>query len=231
LGAREEQLRVTGNLKYDYALPPTASEIEWLDAMRARLGRESANCVIVMGSTMKGEEAGLLEAFRKVRSAVPQARLILAPRHPERFDEVADLLKQSGLRFLRRSQMNANTEAVDIILLDSMGELRTVYSLAAVAVVGGSFLPYGGHNPLEAAALGKAVIFGPHMSNFQEMSDLFVREMAACRCSLEDLPPVLIDLLGNADARRSLGDRALITLNRNQGAALATLDMLLSSIS
>jgi 3-deoxy-D-manno-octulosonic-acid transferase len=230
LGAIEKRVQITGNLKFDYALPTKEAQSEWIDLIRASLGYESGGYVIVAGSTMKGEESIILDAFQKILSAIPQARLILAPRHPERFDEVADLACQSGSKFLRRSQLGRGTQDAEILLLDTMGELRAVYSLASVAVIGGSFLPFGGHNPLEPAALRKAIVFGPEMSNFKEISDLFVRESAACRCSANDLPRVLIDLLKDREKQNALGERAYDTLRRNQGATVATLNLLLPYI-
>jgi 3-deoxy-D-manno-octulosonic-acid transferase len=101
-------------------------------------------------------------------------RLILAPRHPERFNEVADLIQKTGMTFLRRSVLpDQNSQGVQVLLLDTIGELRKVYSLASVAIIGGSFLPFGGHNVLEPAALGKAILFGPDMTNFREIAALF----------------------------------------------------------
>jgi 3-deoxy-D-manno-octulosonic-acid transferase len=231
LGATEKQLRITGNLKFDYALPANEANSEWLDLISASLGQESGGHVIVAGSTMKGEETIILDAFQRIVSDIPQARLILAPRHPERFDEVADLAYRSGRKFLRRSQLGNDSQSAEILLLDTMGELRAVYSLASVAVIGGSFLQYGGHNPLEPAALRKAIVFGPEMSNFKEISDIFVREAAACCCSTDDLAHVLTDLLKDREKQHALGERAYDTLRRNQGATLATLNWLLPYIS
>jgi 3-deoxy-D-manno-octulosonic-acid transferase len=230
LGAIEKSMRITGNLKFDYTPPARAAQGEWIDLIRASIGIESAGYVIVAGSTMKGEEVIVLDAFQKILAAVPQSRLILAPRHPERFDEVADLIRQSGRKFLRRSQLSKDGKTEEILLLDTMGELRTVYSLASVAVIGGSFLPYGGHNPLEPAALRKAIVFGPEMSNFKEIADLFIRESAACRCSADDLPRVLIGLLKDVEKQNAFGARAYDTLRRNQGATDATLNLLLPYI-
>lgn len=131
---------------------------------------------------------------------------------------------------MRRSQLGSDLQDAEILLLDTMGELRAVYSLASVAIIGGSFLPFGGHNPLEPAALRKAIVFGPEMFNFKEISELFVRESAAFRCTLDDLPRILIDLLKNPELQNAYGERAYNTLGRNQGAAAATLDLLLPYI-
>jgi len=230
LGATEKQLRITGNLKFDYALPAQDAESDWLNLIRASIGPESRGHVIVAGSTMKGEEAFLLDAYHAIHAIIPQARLILAPRHPERFDEVAVLAQQSGRKFVRRSQLGADPQNAEILLLDSIGELRAVYSLASVAVIGGSFLPFGGHNPLEPAALRKVIVFGPEMFNFKEISELFIRESAALRCTLDDLPRVLLDVLKNPELQNAYGKRAFDTLRRNQGATAATLNLLLPYI-
>ena len=137
------------------------------------------------------------------------------------------------MSFCRRSQLgNSNCPGgTDILLLDSMGELRALYSLAAVAVVGGSFLPHGGHNLLEPAALGRAIVFGPEMSNFREMAALFLRENAARQCSSADLSAVLRELLGNSQAREMLGQRAASTYKQNQGATGSTLSFLLPHLT
>jgi 3-deoxy-D-manno-octulosonic-acid transferase len=155
--------------------------------------------------------------------------MILAPRHPERFMEVGEMLAQSGIPFRRRSELSRSPNtAVDVVLLDTIGELRCIYSLASVAVIGGSFLtPFGGHNPLEPAALGKAIIFGPHMSNFKEIAGLLIREQAARQCPLQDLPAILLQLLRDPRARRLLGERAADTVRRNRGAVQNTLALIL----
>ena len=131
---------------------------------------------------------------------------------------------------MRRSQIGSDLHDAEILLLDTMGELRTVYSLASVAVIGGSFLPFGGHNPLEPAALRKAIVFGPEMFNFKDISELFIRESAALRCTIDDLPRVLIDVLKNPELQNAYGERAYDTLRRNQGATAATLNLLLPYI-
>lgn len=229
LGAEEPQVKVTGNLKFDFAAPNIEPAGDLLSAIRACLGLDSGNHAIVVGSSMKGEEGPFLEAFRKVRESAPEARLILAPRHPERFNEVADLLVKTGIPFCRRSQLGMSGDAAgrEILLLDTIGELRAVYSLAVVAVIGGSFMPFGGHNLLEPAAMGKAIVFGPEMSNFKEMASLFLRGQAARQCALESLPAALIELLKNRGARNLLGQRAAAACRENQGATAATMAFLL----
>ena len=231
LGAAEDQLEVTGNLKYDFEPPDLESHRELLGLIRRSLALTAETPVLVVGSTMKGEESVFLEAYRRVLSSVPATRLIIAPRHPERFGEVAELLGNAGMSFLRRSTLRASPdEHAKILLLDSVGELRSVYSLADIAVIGGSFLPFGGHNPLEPAALGKAIVFGPEMNNFREVARFFLHDHAALQCPPSSLAPALIHLLSNEKVRRSLGEQALLTLRKNQGAVHKTLRIVLPAL-
>ena len=230
LGADERRVRVTGNIKFDFPLPQLEPHGALLSKIKSALGLDQGAVAIVIGSSMKGEEPHFLEAFAQVRQSIPNARMILAPRHPERFGEIAELLAGSGVAFARRTKLDGGTRAY-IVLLDTIGELRAIYSLATVAVVGGSFLnPHGGHNPLEPAAFGKAIIFGPQMSNFREIARLFLHEQAARLSTLESLPAALIELLAHPRARNILGQRAASTFRQNQGATDNTMDFLLAGI-
>jgi 3-deoxy-D-manno-octulosonic-acid transferase len=232
LGAADQQIRVTGNLKFDCPVPEIDQKGGFLRLIRAAMRVDVGAPLIVVGSSMKGEEGLLLGVFRTICRVLPEAGLVLAPRHPERFDEVADLIQRLGISFQRRSRLEAEARsAVRILLLDTIGELRAVYSLASVAVIGGSFLPFGGHNPLEPAAFGKAIVFGPDMSNFKDTARVLLGERAARQCSLEALPDVLIELLRDSRAREELGRRAAVTLERNQGATERTLELVLPQIS
>jgi 3-deoxy-D-manno-octulosonic-acid transferase len=230
LGARRETVRVTGNLKFDFPASPFQGGSDLLDRIRDELKLGAETPVIVIGSSMKGEDRMFLGVFSMVRRALPGARLILAPRHPERFDDVARLIADSRIPAARRSQPQSRSDGATLFLLDSIGELRTVYSIATVVVIGGSFQATGGHNPLEAAALGKAIVFGPDMSNFREIAGVFTRENAARQCSRESLPQVLIDLLRDDPARDRLGRRALAAFNANRGAAERSAKFLLEQI-
>ncbi len=232
LGAATGQIRVTGNLKFDCSAPDIDPACHLLELIRNLLQAGADTPVIVVGSTMRGEEPLVLDAFARVHAEIPAARMVLAPRHPERFAEVGDLVAKSGLAFRRRSeaQQEAGGEAV-VLLLDTIGELRAVYSLASVAVIGGSFLsPFGGHNPLEAAALEKAIVFGPHMSNFEEIARLLVQEQAARQCPAADLAAALLELLRNPRAGKLLGQRAASVMRRNQGATETTVELILSQV-
>jgi len=232
LGAGEDQVRVTGNVKFDFQCHSVEEKSDVLEKIRSSLAVSADTPVVVVGSSMKGEESLFIEAFRRVREAIPDVKLILAPRHPERFDEVAQLLERCSISFLRRTGLCDNSPGgrARVLLLDSIGELRAVYSLATVAVIGGSFLPHGGHNLLEPAAFGKAIVFGPEMSNFTEMARLFVRGQAARQTNAESLPRTLLELLRNPEARNLLGHRALSTLRQNQGATQSSVDCILASL-
>jgi 3-deoxy-D-manno-octulosonic-acid transferase len=230
LGASDEQVRTTGNLKYDFPPPVVDRSSPVLEAAAGALRLSETTPVIVVGSSMRSEEAFFIEVFRTVRQRIPGARLILAPRHPERFDEVEDLLLHSGLPFVRRTAAAPGGREAEILLLDTIGELRSAYTLAWVAVIGGSFLWFGGHNLLEPASLGKAVVIGPGMSNFRDMARLFVREQAVRQCAPEELAQSLVEILSNERARTALGQRASLICKQNQGAAGNTLSIISSSL-
>lgn len=165
LGAERDAVVVTGSLKFDIELPP--SVVESGEAIRRLLGVNRA--VLMAGSTRDGEEPMLLEAYTRLRESRPDLLLLIAPRHPERFDAVADLCERSGLRVVRHSSAPGCPAEIQVYLIDTMGELPTFYAAADVAFVGGSLVPCGGHNVLEPAALGIPVVVGRHTYNFSEI--------------------------------------------------------------
>src|SRR5438105_12466120 len=171
LGVPLEKTEVCGNLKYEMNSPDGIEEK--MEDYRRLLGLKDSSFLVVAGSTMKDEESLVLAAFQKLRKHSPQAVLLLAPRHPERFKEVEQLLREYPFYFVRRSTIRAkdqpgSTRTPDVILLDTVGELATLYALAEVVFIGGSLVPRGGHNLLEPALFRKAVLFGPSMSNFRQ---------------------------------------------------------------
>jgi 3-deoxy-D-manno-octulosonic-acid transferase len=224
MGAPADRVRVTGNLKFD------AVEPEKLPERLARLiqGAPNDSPLWVAGSTVGGEEELILRAFHRVRESLPRARLMIAPRHPERFDAVPPLIEAAGFRCLRRSALDpAAWRDGEILLLDSLGELAQVYALASVVFVGGSLVPAGGHNILEPAVAGKPVVVGPHMENFQEIASQFRAEGALVQvASAEDLAPEVSALLLDQPRRRALGERARDLVARNRGAVQKTADAL-----
>ncbi len=216
IGCAPERVSVAGNLKFDVR---AAEETE---AMRLLELSATGLRLVVAGSTLEGEEAALLEAWPLLLAADPQLAMVLAPRHPERFAAVAALLERSGHRWTRRSEWNPRpAEALrpgEIVLLDTIGELASVYSLACVAFVGGSLVPAGGHNPLEPAQFGVPIVMGPHYANFVAIVESLRKHDALRIAAKEELATVLIELLSNRAAAEAMGVRAREVFERQAGA-------------
>ncbi|HEY7791734.1 MAG TPA: 3-deoxy-D-manno-octulosonic acid transferase [Vicinamibacterales bacterium] len=229
LGADPARIAVTGSLKFDSLEGPAAVGPQARARDRVlRFFRVTPNRpVIIAGSTLKGEEAAMLHAFRRVKTAAPDALLILAPRHPERFAEAEALAAQSGFRTTRRSDLPIDAEPrADIVVLDSIGELAPLYQIATIVFVGGSLVDAGGHNILEPAIFGKPILFGPHMQNFQEIADAFLHAGAARQVqSADDLEARLVALLTDPVRQASLGAAARALVAANRGAKTRTLDV------
>jgi len=223
IGAPADRVGVSGNLKFDTnpSAPPPIVE-----SLRRALAGEGAGPVLICGSTVEGEEPPLLKTFENVRVEHPRAVMILAPRHPERFDDVAILLQQLGIRFCRRTCWQGEALAGGVFLVDSIGELAALYALADVAFVGGSLVPRGGHNIIEPAQHGVAIVVGSHTDNFRDIVALFQRRDAVRIVSLSDLPLTLMHLLANSAERRALGQRAAETMQSQMGATTRTLEAL-----
>jgi len=223
IGADAGRVQVTGNLKFDVSLPLPPSIVE---SLRRALAVEGAGPVLVCGSTVEDEEPPLLKAFENLRVAHPRAVMMLAPRHPERFDEVAILVRQLGIPSFRRSQWQGEALAGAVLLVDSIGELAAIYALADVAFVGGSLVPRGGHNIIEPAQHGVAIVTGNHTENFRDIVALFQSRDAVRIVGLAELPLTLMQLLADDMERRALGRRALETIRSQMGATSRTLDAL-----
>jgi 3-deoxy-D-manno-octulosonic-acid transferase len=218
LGARPERVMVTGNLKMEAPSGDAGADQIWRRLLR--LGQAP---VVVAGSTHRGEEAAVLEAFLATREAVGGLRLVLAPRHPERLDEVEALVRTRGLTVVRRSRVSSGS-GDEVILLDTMGELASLYAVADVIFVGGSLVPSGGHNVVEAALQSKAVVFGPHMGNFRDTAALLLREAAAVQVKDgPELATVLGRLLADEPSRHALGRAAWNAVRAHQGACVRTI--------
>ena len=222
LGAPPERVVVTGSLKFDSMdLPGSAAGgARGPDRVLRFFRGADARPVLVAGSTFAGEDEILLRSFERIRTLTPNALLVLAPRRPERFAEVETLARQAGLRTVRRTSLAVDAELrADVVVLDTMGELAHVYQLATAVFVGGSMVDMGGHNILEPAVLGKAIVFGPHMQNFAEIAEAFLRAGAAIQVSTaRELEDVLIELLSNRDRRDRLGAAARELVEANRGA-------------
>ncbi len=228
LGAAADRVHVTGNLKFDAVEPGRLPE-----RLARLLQGGEPRPLWVAGSTVGGEEELVLSAYHRVRERVPKARLLVAPRHPERFPLVPPLVEAAGFRCLRRSALDpAAWRDGEVLLLDTLGELAQVYALASVVFVGGSLVPSGGHNILEPAVAGKAVVVGPHMENFQEIADQFRSESAMVQVSSPDeLAREVSALLLDDERRRGLGERARELVDRNRGAVSRTVDALSSLLA
>lgn len=220
IGAPEARVQVSGNLKFDVAPP---SENEFVRSLRSAL--PAGTNVIVCGSTVEGEEELMLPALRAVLAR--NARVILAPRHPERFDSVATLLERAGLDAVRRSRWNGDPiPGGSILLLDTIGELAGAYALADVAFVGGSLVPRGGHNILEPAYFGKAIVVGPHTENFRDIVQRFVADDAVVTTTAQEFESTLVRLLSDEEERARLASRARAVIDSNSGATEKTLSAL-----
>ena len=213
LGADPARIEVTGNLKFDSPEPDPLPELE-----SAVLSLAAGRPVLVAGSTMAGEEGAVLDAFRRV--GADRALLVLAPRHPERSDEVETEVRQAGLSLVRRSRLaDGAPTAPAVCLLDTLGELAALYRIARGAFVGGTLVPTGGHNPLEPARWAVAVAAGPSMHNFAEIEALLDRRQAWHRVAdAADLASVWRDWIDDPEAAAHLGRRAAAALEENRGA-------------
>jgi 3-deoxy-D-manno-octulosonic-acid transferase len=217
LGASPDKVRVTGNVKFDLdpqERPELASRIRFWAAGRL---------VLLAGSTHDGEELAILEAWRRMN---PRPFLVIAPRRPERFDEVAGLAAARGIRLARRSSGGG---AADALLLDTVGELAPAYGAADAAFIGGSLAAAGGHNPIEAWAHGVPTLHGPHVSNFREIYEAGMREGASERVETpRSLAHAAAQLLADDVERARRGRQARALVARNRGAAQATAEAVLA---
>jgi 3-deoxy-D-manno-octulosonic-acid transferase len=240
LGLASERVRVTGNVKFDME---DAGEQTLTDELRRRFRLDDSHPLIVAASTHAPEERVIIEAFKTLTDDErtlndggrrPRPRLLIAPRHPERFNEVAALVESSGFSWARRSEAARESDGeCDVILLDSIGELRAVYLLAELVFVGGSIAPVGGHNVLEPALAARSVVTGAHTSNFKAVVATFLEHDA-----LVQLPPLegaeatqalaraLGELLEDDARRRLTGERARSVLEQNRGATARTVKLL-----
>lgn len=214
LGLPINNLEIAGNLKFDAQVNEQQLQIgkELKAALQDRI-------VWVAASTHPGEEEQILNAFKQVRAQCPNCLLILIPRHPDRFNAVAELLQSQQINFVRRSEQKACNADVAILLGDSMGEMGIYYAMADIAYVGGSLVPIGGHNLLEPAALSLPCITGPHYFNFKEIVSLLQRADALSLVQNEqELSQHVIELCGSPELRSQKGLQALQVFTENSGA-------------
>jgi len=223
LGAAPDRVTATGNLKFD-GTPPTLGQFP--ACLQTALSDAQRAPVLVAGSTMPGEEAHVLSAWNKLRIRHPRALLILAPRHPARFDAVGALLESQGRAYIRRTALNPGGDELvsqlaspEILLLDTIGELAGIFEVANLVFMGGSLVPTGGHNVLEPAYWGKPILFGPHMHNFRDIARLFVDAGAAVQVrDAADLARNCQQLLQDEIRCQQLGATARRVLEQESGA-------------
>jgi len=224
LGVPPGKIHLTGNVKFDRSDASISTE------KRSRLKRNlkvlSGQKILVAGSTHKGEEAVILEAFSRLRAKHPQAKMILAPRNPARADVLGRSVRSAGLSptILRCSDLRVDTDNWDVVIVGAIGLLNRLYAICDVAFVGGSLVKAGGHNPLEAAAFSKPILFGPDMSDFKSMSELLLRLGGAIRVrTAEDIYREVDGLLNRQDESKRMGEKAFHLFNDNKGAVERTL--------
>jgi 3-deoxy-D-manno-octulosonic-acid transferase len=232
LGIRSSKVKITGNVKFDQSFEESDSTAEF----RRRFAVSENSPLIIAASTHAPEESLILQAFKDVwknsQDALP--RLLIAPRHPERFEEVAELIKKSGFDWARRSEKESSRDkTAEIILLDSIGELRAAYPLAEIVFVGGSLIPHGGQSVLEPAIARNAIVTGFYTTNFADIVKEFLKQEAIIQLPELDekkvsakLAEVFRELLQNAETRRKLSVNALGVMQENRGASRKTIENL-----
>jgi 3-deoxy-D-manno-octulosonic-acid transferase len=220
LGARPERLRVVGNLKYDMHVPVDFAQ----EAALTRATWGTARPVWIAASTHEGEELAVIEAHSRLMRRFPDALLLVAPRHPERFKPMAQLCRSYGFATATRSEDRQAASDTQCFVIDTLGELVAYLACADIAFVAGSLDPIGGHNVLEPAALGVPVLVGPNTFNFTEVTDLLLERGAAQRIgNAEELALALQRLLDDPARRRVMGEAARLTVEQERGAVTRTL--------
>lgn len=215
LGAPPERVRVTGNLKFD-AIAPSLTE-------SARVFPDNRR-VLIAGSTLENEESILLRVYESLSREAPDLFLVLAPRHPPRFDAVSELVRRRGHRFARRSHADEKADPdADVMVLDTLGELASLYEHADYVFVGGSLVDWGGHNIIEPASKGKPVVFGPYMRNFADVARVFIEARAAVLVQdRAELEAVLREWIENPRSALEIAERTASVIEENRGASERT---------
>ncbi len=226
LGAPSRKVTVTGNFKFDMNLSNQLPA--WSQSLKGT--------VITAGSTHRGEEAILLRAYREIRDAFHDITLVLAPRHPERFSEVEELLGKEGISFVRRSAMvkkgvSSLNNQIDVVLLDTIGELPGVYARSAITFIGGSLDPGGGQNILEAAYWSRPILMGPHTDNFPITSEFIERGAAFVVKDSAEILKAVTDLLNHREKAREMGRRAREIAEMNVGSVQRAMRILKEALS
>lgn len=233
IGAPPKRVHVAKNLKYD--IPVTLISEEQKSALLQKYRLPSATPVFTAGSTHRGEDEIILNVYRTLLREGQELVLVLAPRHPERAEEVAKIAEQNGLRCVRRSQLDGQSVQVqtgEVLLVDTIGELMNIYAISDLVFVGGSLVPVGGHNLLEPASLAVPVIFGPHMNNFREIAALILLHQGGVQVQdSADLTETLKKLLNCPAERLKLGENGARILTENSGSTERHMEIIASLLS
>ncbi|MDP1665399.1 MAG: lipid IV(A) 3-deoxy-D-manno-octulosonic acid transferase [Methylobacter sp.] len=223
IGAKTETVRTLGNIKFDVEV---SSEIIGQGA-QLKADFFGGRFVWLIASTHKDEEVIFLDIYKKIKQKIPELLLVVVPRHPERFGEVKKLCEQNQLVVVMRTSGEICHQHTDVYLADTMGELKMLYAASDVAFVGGSMVPVGGHNILEAAAVGTPVLFGPYMANFKEIAVGVLRQNAAIQCQDEsEIMNAVIALYADSAYRQSLAEKGKAFVRQSQGAITRIFDVL-----
>lgn len=230
VGLNKEKVITVGNIKFDRDIAIMSSEErqDWFDI----LALEPSAPLWVAGSTHPGEEEILLNVFERLRGLFPRLRLILAPRDTGRSDEIVTMTRGMGLKAVLRAGVSENSDVYDVLVLNTIGELGSVYGLGSVSFVGGSLVPVGGHNLLEPASCGNVVLFGPHTRNFVSMSEALIEAGGGWRVrDGNELHEAMKALLEDAEMRARMGGLAKAFVENNRGALKRVVDYVRGSIA
>jgi len=228
LGVASHKIQLTGNMKFDIESSPQVLQA----AQEVRASAGGTGIVWVAASTHPGEEAAMVRVYKKLLPDFPGVRLLIAPRHPQRSEQIAQITQRYGFPSLFISQLDrlpSTHHLRPIFILDTIGQLIPFYTIADIVFVGGSLVKKGGHNILEPAALGKPVLFGPHMFNFRDIADLFLQRNAAVMVKNEqDLAVKIRYLLGHTVQIQDMTQKAKVLIEENRGATAKTLQVIRS---
>lgn len=223
IGAKPEAVKVLGNMKFDIEIP----EETIAKGKQLKSSAFGDRFVWIIASTHKNEEAVFLDLYPEIKAKTPDLLLVIVPRHPERFIEVRKLCEERRLNVVMRTSGNPCSAETDVYIADTMGELKMLYAAADVAFIGGSMVPVGGHNLLEAAAAGVPVMFGPYMANFKDIAAGVLARKAALQCrSGEEIVSTILSLYADPEQREALANRARAFLRENRGAIAAIAELI-----
>ncbi|MDD5460405.1 MAG: lipid IV(A) 3-deoxy-D-manno-octulosonic acid transferase [Methylococcales bacterium] len=228
IGAANEKVKMLGNIKFDIEIPQAVIE----QGLQLKTDLFGNRFIWLIASTHKDEEILFLPVYKAVKQQIPELLLVIVPRHPERFADVKKLCEQHQLNVMMRTAKGRVSVETDVYLADTMGELKMLYAASHIAFVGGSMVPAGGHNILEAAAIGIPVMFGPYMTNFKEIALKALSQDAAVQCQNEDdIVNTILLLYKQPDYREALASRGKAFVSQNQGAiarVYQTLDQIIT---